>query len=397
MYSRQVKTGVFVLEGLNALATTYYFYYAYFFMRSTFGFTTLQNLMLAAGMGFIYMIAAIFCGGFARKHGYFFSLKIGFTILGTAIAIASFLKSPGAHVAVLAAGNIGMCFTWPALQSIVSDNEDSVRLQSLTGIYNFIWAAAMAFSYFIGGALIKTLGIQSMFWIPVGIHCFQLALTFWLERKNAAQTQTAGVVPPEKPVLHRPEQIPTVISPRAFLKMAWLANPFAYVAVNTAVAVMPTIADRLGLTVKEAGFYCSIWFIVRAISFLVLRAWPGWHYRFALLLTAYITMVASFTGILLASNLAILVTGQLFFGVTLSLIYYSSLFYSMDVAQAKGENAGFHEGMIGLGTGGGPAVGALALYLFPQVQNANAFAVSGLLVIGVGGLLWFRKTGKAGQ
>jgi MFS family permease len=392
MFSRQVKTGIFILEGLNALATTYYFYYAYFFMRETFGFSTLQNLLLAAGMGFIYMGSAIFCGRFARKHGYFLSLKIGFTILGSVIGLGSLLKTPTAHVAVLAAGNIGMCFTWPALQSIISDNERSSRLQSLTGFYNFVWAGASAFSYFIGGALIKKLGVQSMFLLPAGIHFFQLGMTFWLERRNHSESQPVvgekedGDVSRHAPETHRASPL----SPETFLKMAWLANPFAYVAVNTVVAIMPTIADRLALTVKEAGFCCSVWFIVRAISFVVLRAWPVWHYRFAWLLTAYVGMVVGFAGILLASNLPGLIACQILFGVTLSLIYYSSLFYSMDVGTAKGDNAGFHEGMIGLGTGSGPAVGAAALYLFPQIPRASAFAVSGLL-------LWLKRQGRRGE
>src|SRR4051812_4126088 len=112
MFSRQTKTVVFILEGLNALATTYYFYYAYFFMRDTFGFGALQNLVLAGALGFVYMVAAIFGGRFAQKHGYFVSLKIGFGILGTAIGSGAFLNTAPAHIAVMVLGNIGMCFTW---------------------------------------------------------------------------------------------------------------------------------------------------------------------------------------------------------------------------------------------------------------------------------------------
>ena len=41
---------------------------------------------------------------------------------------------------------------------------------------------------------------------------------------------------PEEAAFHQP------VSPKTFLKMAWLANPFAYVAINTVIAVMPGIA-----------------------------------------------------------------------------------------------------------------------------------------------------------
>ena len=47
MFSRRLKTGYFVLEGLNSFATVYYFYYFYFFMQTEFGFGNKANL--AAG------------------------------------------------------------------------------------------------------------------------------------------------------------------------------------------------------------------------------------------------------------------------------------------------------------------------------------------------------------
>jgi len=69
------------------------------------------------------------------------------------------------------------------------------------------------------------------------------------------------------------------------------------------------------------------------------------------------------------------------------LIYYSSLFYSMDVGETKGEHGGIHEAAIGLGNCVGPAVGGASLYLLPQYPNSGALAVTVLLFCGFGGLL----------
>lgn len=389
MFSRQIKTGVFFLEALNALATTYFFYYAYFYMRDTFGFGALQNLILAAATGFVYLIAAIFGGRFGQKHGYFLSLKIGFVIMGTSIGIGGFLHTTAGLVAVILTGTVGMCFTWPALQSIISQHESRARLQSLTGIYNFTWAGASAFAYFIGGALLTKLGRQSMFYLPAIIHCVQFGMVCWLESKSKNAPEIPGAK--SKEISTSSENFSEAPpDAKRFLKMAWLANPFAYVAVNTIIAVMPALSQKLHLPVEWAGFLCATWLIVRAASFVFLRWWPNWHYCFPLLLGAYVTMVAGFAGILLAPNLETLVGFQIIFGLALSLIYYSSLFYSMDVGEAKGDHAGFHEGMIGLGTGGGPALGAAALYFFPNVHNVGVAAVSGLLTCGLLGLFWLR-------
>jgi len=83
------------------------------------------------------------------------------------------------------------------------------------------------------------------------------------------------------------------------------------------------------------------------------------------------------------------------FGSFAGLIYYSSLFYSMDLGDTKGEHGGIHEAAIGLGNFAGPAVGAASLYLLPQYHHSAAIAVSGLLLAGLGGLLaiWHRGNG----
>ena len=82
---------------------------------------------------------------------------------------------------------------------------------------------------------------------------------------------------------------------------------------------------------------------------------------------------------------------QIFFGLATGLIYYSSLFYSMDVGEASSEHGGLHEAFIGAGIFLGPATGAAALTFAPQSANASTWAVSGLLLIGLGGLLWLRR------
>ena len=95
-------------------------------------------------------------------------------------------------------------------------------------------------------------------------------------------------------------------------------------------------------------------------------------------------MIASFAALLLVSNLALIVMAQLAFGLAVGLIYYSSLFYSMDVGQeTQGEHGGFHEALIGVGIFLGPAVGASTLQLAGDVPHAGIWAVSGLLALGL--------------
>jgi hypothetical protein len=95
----------------------------------------------------------------------------------------------------------------------------------------------------------------------------------------------------------------------------------------------------------------------------------------------------------LAPNLSVLVGAQVAFGLSIGVIYYSSLFYSLDVGEAKAEHGGIHEAVIGLGSFVGPAVGAATLVQFPGHLYAGALAVSGVLAIGLGvlGTIWVRS------
>jgi hypothetical protein len=181
---------------------------------------------------------------------------------------------------------------------------------------------------------------------------------------------------------------------KVFLRMALLANPFAYIAIQTLIAVIPGIAAKFHMSPMLTGFVCSLWYFVRFGAFVALWHWEGWHYRFRWLAAAFAILALSFATILMSPNFVVLITAQIFFGAAIGLIYYSSLFYSMDAGDTRGEHGGVHEAVIGLGNCVGPAVGALSLQFLPQYANSGAIAVSVLLVCGFGGLLGIWKTAK---
>ena len=135
---------------------------------------------------------------------------------------------------------------------------------------------------------------------------------------------------------------------------------------------------------------CSVWLFSRAGAFILLRLWPGWHYRFRFLAGAFAVMILCFGAMLLAAALWMLILSQVVLGMAFGLIYYSSLFYSMDVGETKGEHAGIHEAVIGAGNCCGPAIAAAALLLFPAYPSSGTLAVCLLLLCGLGGLFWLR-------
>ncbi|MBI3851251.1 MAG: MFS transporter [Verrucomicrobia bacterium] len=393
MTQRQLKTGYFFLEGLNAFATTFYFYYLFFLLQSEYGFGNLGNLVVSALNGFVCLFASFYGGRFAQKKGYFCALKIGFALIGLMMVAGVLCHNASAQIVIMVVWSIGLCFTWPTLEALVSERETPAGLSRMIGIYNVVWAGGGALAYFVGGAVLEKLGMRSLFLVPLAFHLLQIGLTLWLEKKSVAATQDVLPLPSSaaEPLSLNPRPIAKA---KTFLRMAWLANPFAYVAINTVIPLIPDLASKLELSPAQAGFFCSIWFFARLGTFILLWLWAGWHYRFGFLLGAYLLLMASFAVLLLVVQFWVVLLAQIIFGLAIGLIYYSSLFYSMDVGETKGEHGGVHEAAIGAGIFVGPACGAMALRFFPEHSTSSIWAVSGLLLMGLAVLIWLRYRKK---
>src|SRR5262249_18491042 len=156
--------------------------------------------------------------------------------------------------------------------------------------------------------------------VPLAIQLGQLAYCFWLgaQGPRAAQTETTAAPSEDAQSSRLPHLNPRPIAKaRMFQRMAWLANPFAYIAINTLVAVMPALAARLGLSATFAGFYGSLWCFARFGAFFLLWFWQGWYYRFGWMVAAYVALVATFTAMLISPNLTCLITAQVVFGAAI--------------------------------------------------------------------------------
>src|SRR5262249_36147457 len=173
-----------------------------------------------------------------------------------------FVYSAAGHIAVMIITVVGMSFTWPTLEALVSEEEPADGLQHMVGIYNVVWAATAALANFFGGALLDKFGFASLFYVPIAVLVIQLGLTVWLQSQARPLEKTHPQVTDlpktmdalQEPVPHTTcgvlavETLSDVAtatslnpSPKAktFLQMAWVANPFAYIAINTLIAVMP--------------------------------------------------------------------------------------------------------------------------------------------------------------
>lgn len=385
--ANQFRAACYTIEGLNSFAGVLYFSYLYFYFRDTFGFSDRQNLLLASLIGLVYVFASWQAGRFAQRCGYFTALKVGFGIMAAGLAVAAHCHNVFAEIALACVINAGICFIWPTLEALVSEGDTPEHVPHAVGLYNITWAVTNACAFFIGGTLIKKLGYQGIFNLPLALMLLQFVLVFGLEKLHARIPKTPAGAPAKPPM-------PPSARAKNFQRMAWLANPAAYVAINTLIAVLPGIAAKFHLSTMLAGFALSLWGFARFFTFIVLWRWTAWHYRFRWLVAAFALLIVSFAAILVAPSLLLVLAAQAVFGVAIGLIYYSSLFYALDASDTKGEHGGIHEAALGVGNCLGPALGAAALYLAPATPSMGAWAVSGLLTLGFAGLFWMRFASK---
>ncbi|MEY4201641.1 MAG: hypothetical protein RLZZ265_3381 [Verrucomicrobiota bacterium] len=386
MLSRRKAIGL-LLEGLNTLGCAYFGNYVFFLLQQQHGFGNRENLLVGALHGLIYVPAAWIGGHYAERHGLTKAMKVGFAGMTVAMLAGAGMNSLAGTMLTLVGWTIAMCFTWPALEAHATHGESDAGMKRMVGFYNIVWSGCGGLMFFLGGTLFEVLGARSLFWLPAAIFVVQLVVTHWLDT-----LPRDPVLPPASASEHHPEAVALEqpVPPQTFLKMAWLANPFAYIAINSFQAMIPGRSAELGLSVAQSGWFWAIWFLARFLTFIGLWQWHGWHYRFRWMLAAFIALILAYVALLMGRSVVVLVLAQVVFGLATGLLYYASLFYSMDVGETKGEHGGIHEAAIGLGICLGPAVGAGALYLAPSQPQAGAFAVTALLLTGLAGLVGLR-------
>jgi len=381
MISR-AKILLYLIELINCYAAVYYSNFLFFYLRRTFGFGEVANLLTAALGGFVYIFASWQGGKLAERYGCVKMLYLGACGIILSLALGMVSSTPAAQVAVYCLWAAAICLIWPALETQICERSGA-SLPKMVGIYNITWAGGAAVAYFTAGILIEKLGAASLFWLPLCLTAVELALlplaAGWLKKEKVSQPRAE----PLTSVVHAADT-------KRFLRMAWIANPFSYVAINTVIPLIPSIADKLGLSTGMAGMVCSFWMFARLAAFAFLWQWTGWHYRFRWLAGSCLLMIVCFFGLLAAQSIGLLLAAQAGFGLSIGLIYYSSLYYSMNVAEKHGSSAGLHEAMIGTGLFAGPAAGAATLFLFPAAVGIGALSVGGLLCVGFCGLLAVR-------
>lgn len=355
----------YFLEGLNSAATTLFFLAIFFWAHARLGFTDADNLLLGSVQGLTYVVFSIIGGRLAERVGYD---RIYVRVLALAAFALALLLLPATSMtfAVMALYTMAIACTWPALEAAIVHVSGRFSTAQRLAFYNVVWAMTGTAGIFLSGILFRWRA-ESVILLPLLGHLLQLALL--AGRGRRAAVAAAPDTPAEAPAtVHGHVRR----SPR-FLKVAWLGNMLGYLVVSSVSALAPHIGQQLGLDASASIWLVCTLFLARSITFAVLGVWEGWHYRWSLLIGSILLIPIGLSAVFFSRAVPVVLLTFIVMGWMLGLVYSSSLYYSMDLGENKGETGGNHEAILGGGLFLGPLVGVFGARWLPALAGMPAW------------------------
>ncbi|HUU58760.1 MAG TPA: MFS transporter [Phycisphaerae bacterium] len=331
----------------------------YFFTRDQFRFSEAMNLWLALSFGALYVVGAL---GSHRV-----SIRLGEKGLLLATVLAQTVVHAGLTAAATPAtvlmGTAALGFLnglkWPVLESYIGAGHTPASAAKAIGRFNISWAAAVAPSLFVAGPIISVWP-RGLFALAAGINLATLLLL----RPLSARPRHLPQDHPERPGTGALAHYRSLLASSRWLMLS------SYSLLWILAAVMPHVFERsLGIEVTWATACSGVLDVVRLLAFVLLGWYVGWHRKSGPLVAAALALPAGFFLVFFGDSLAVVLLGEVVFGLAAGMVYYSALYYAMVVKNAAVDAGGAHEGLIGAGFAIGPVAGLIATGLTPVLQS----------------------------
>ena len=369
----------YLIEGILSFAANLLFIGIFFYTKTVFHWTLVQNFLLAAGQGAVYIAASLASHGMSKRLSDRGLLIFSNCALAAVSLVGVLVSSQAILTGVIIAYVPLMALNWPVLEAASAAGADPHTLSRRIGMYNLIWAGTGALAVAVQGTLLK-FDARMVFLVPFVIH---VAIVIMIVVVKGYARRTQDKVAESTPPAHLDAE-PELLRQRTLaLWLSRIALPSTYVVIYSLSALMPLLPVMQKLDTTTQTAVGSVWMVSRWAVFWALGATLFWHTRPMLLLVAATLMGAAFIGVTAPGGLAGMIVAQIFLGAALGLIYTASLYFGMVLSEGSTEHAGYHEALIGLGQVLGPGAGALTQWRWRESLPASVIAVSSLIAVSV--------------
>lgn len=320
-----------------------------FIAEQRYGFTEMRNFMLFAVMGGFYTIGAFKAGvltRFVERALSPRSLLIVVIFIQAVLCLAP-VTFPGEWALWLAA--IGITLTasisWPLMESYLTSGRHDREMRSAIGWFNITWTGAVCLPLLLMAPILESHGEWAIGGLAI-VNLLGIIPLFWFARRP-------GHHDVELSQSHVRDEYPML------MRSARVLLPLSYVLMSAMTPILPYRLEEIGVEVEWKTPATATWMVVRFLALIVMWRLPFWHGRWGTLLLGAVSMTGGFGLVVLASNVELVLTGFVIFGIGMGVVYYAALYYGMAVGHAGIDAGGTHESLIGAGYGVGPMMGMI--------------------------------------
>lgn len=360
---------VLALAWLASVGTAVAWAGIYFITERDLGYTRMQNLTLAAALGFAYALAALFAtpitGIVARRGPLLRSPPPGprasaRAVLGLVLVIGAGLALiPVLWTTEWSIWVFGLTYApltgllWPAIEQYVSSGRRGHDLNRATGAFNLAWASAILIAMWCMVPLIE----HHPRWIIGALTPLHLLALLPLARFNP-EPHAHGDPASD----HDPAQESRY---RTLLHLARGMLFLSYVLHASLMPIIPQLMGQLGIAAAAKPALASVWMTTRLCAFATMQRTRAWHGKRATIALGCVLMLIAYAGCIGATSATMLAIALALFGVGVGMIYSAAIYYALEVGSSDIEAGAKHEAMIGLGYGVGPVIAIVARSILP--------------------------------
>jgi DHA1 family multidrug resistance protein-like MFS transporter len=289
------------------------------------------------------------------------------------------------HILALASLNgVGMAIFWPSFQAWVAESRAGSNLARNIGSFNMSWTASQIIGPTLSGFLFS-LHPRVPFWAAAALSF----LLFFLLRASVSDKSPQ----PAKGGAILPLGTEDSDGGMGFLYAIWIANFASWFILGNLRYQFPKLARDMAISPSTIGLLLSCIGLSQFLGFFFLRGSDRWHFKKSYLLGAQLLSASGLLLIFFFAQKLIFASAFILIGLSVSLTYYSSLYYSVRLLKRKGKGTGLHESILGSGVVLGPFLGGVvALSVGPRAPYGLCLAVLAVAVVMELGLTSSRRS-----
>lgn len=315
--------------------------------------TSLWGLAMIGATGtLVYSIVCYLIGGLVKRANPYRMMMAGLFFFALAFFLAIFASTTWHLLLIYILAGASAAFFWPMVEAALVHGATGSGKNNRIGVFNVSWSLADALGTAIAGGLYL---IWPRLPFVVLILCLSGAFVFSFLAGRISRREYTGFDPPLAP---KTEEMAISQEVRqGFTTAAWMGNFVAHgiTGVLRSVFTAPAV-DVFKMSPLSIGLAIGTFNALRTLTFALMRHRNDWAYHKGIFSAAHLILAAGMVLIIGAACLSspalavMAVFGSLALaGVGCGVIYYSSIYYSINLSELVASHTRLHETFLGAG------------------------------------------------